>query len=175
MSVSNDQAEYNVTVEQAMDILGCSRRTVYRKINNGDIRAEKVATDTTAKWFIHEQDLYDYKVVKDSVNIEEVNKLIDKDTLINEISNHLSEAIADQNKKAITSVNDTLDRQNELLAELLEDHISQLQEELERIQAENESLRAKNKELRAENARLKDKLEEAKQKSLLGKVKGLFK
>lgn len=75
--------------------------------------------------------------------------------------NELIEAIGERNEQAVASIKNTLDKQNELLAELLEDHISQLQEENERLKQENQQLR--------------DKLEEMKQEGLLDKVRGVFK
>jgi len=155
--MSNEFKKYNITVSEAKEILNVARKTIYRWINSDKLRAKKINAGDTRKWFIHEDDIYEGKLINESIEIQEVNRNIKKEELMNE----LIEAIGERNEQAVASIKNTLDKQNELLAELLENHISQLQEENERLKQENQ--------------RLRGKLEEAKQKGLLGKVKGLFK
>ena len=147
-----EETKYTITVKEAMNILDVSRKTIYRRLRDGELDGKKVVINDTRKWLISEDSIYDNKVINETVKLEEVDKNINKDQLMNEL---------------VTAMNS---QKKELLDEAM-------QEVRQQLQAQEKQLQQQNKHLREQNELLKQQLqaERSEDNSLLDKIKNLFK
>ena len=141
------ESDYTISVEEAKEILGVSRKTIYRRLRKGELKGKKYKTDNTEKWLISEDSVYSNKMINESVEVKEVNKLIDKDQLMND----LVEAINNKNKQIIEEsmdkVNSTIENQQELLKKQ-NNKLEKMEKQLQELyQHKNKSLWQKIKEL----------------------------
>ncbi|MFW5988137.1 MAG: hypothetical protein ACOCQA_01720, partial [bacterium] len=132
---------------EAMDILDVSRKTIYRRLKAGDLEGKKMINDGVKKWFISEDSIYTNKMITDSVDIEEVEKTITKEQLLNE----LVESISDQNKKDFKNLSDNIQQINQKLIEENQELIREnekLKQQLDQLQKKlNKGFKEKLKEL----------------------------
>jgi len=103
-------SEEYVGVEQAAEVLGYSKRTIYKKLRKGDIPGQKVDTKTGKKWQIKKSDLKSPPTIKNEVvEVREKEEKLSKEELveifqqrdqelINKIDN-LEEQLQEVNKK----------------------------------------------------------------------------
>lgn len=125
-----------IGVKEASKLLGVSKKTVYKKLRTGQIPGEKEETKYGRKWVIDKDKLEEQATFENEVvEVQEINKQIDKEELINT----LSEAVEGRQRalieQATDSIKETMDRQNEQLErqnELIED----LQKEVQQLRAE---------------------------------------
>jgi len=130
------ESKYKIDVQEAKEILGVSRKTIYNRLKSGKLDGKKVPTDNTMKWMINEEDIKQAKQVKESVDVVEVEEKISKQDLMNE----LVEAVNSQNKQVIQEsmekVEDKIDQQNKAimdLSEQIKDMQEQYQEEIKEL------------------------------------------
>lgn len=142
--------KYSITVKEAMNILDVSRKTIYRRLKSGELEGKKVITGDTKKWLISEDSVYDNKVINETVKLDEVDKSINKEQLMNDLS-QLVTAINGQNRELIEDsmqeVNDKIAEHNELIKkknELLQKQIEQQNKRIrqveERLQQQDQSI-----------------------------------
>ena len=118
-----------VGVKEAAKILGVSKKTVYSKLRSGKLPGEKIKTKHGLKWVINKKDLEETaKREKEVVEVKEINQLVNKEDLMNE----LIEAVNSQNEKLIKNsmdkVTDKIDQQNKQIQELSQ-QIKELKEQ----------------------------------------------
>ena len=150
-----------VGVKEAAEILGVSKKTVYERLRSGKINAEKIDTKHGKKWVINRDELQESaKIENEAIEVRELNELINKDQLMNE----LIQAINSQNKEflgeAIGDINETVEKQNKTI-----------QKQNETIQQQNKTLQKINREL----SEVKRELQDQKNDSLISKIKNFFK
>lgn len=124
--------KYSITVKEAMEILDVSRKTIYRRLKSGELEGKKVITGDTKKWLISEDSVYDNKVINETVKLEEVNKPVNKDQLMNELVEAIQSHSGQQIDQAMDKVNDTIKQQNELL-ESQQQAINDLSEKVDQL------------------------------------------
>ena len=145
-----EETKYTITVKEAMDILDVSRKTIYRRLRDGELDGKKVVINDTRKWLISEDSVYDNKVINETVKLDEVDKSINKEQLMNDLS-QLVTAINGQNRELIEDsmqeVNDKIAEHNELIKkknELLQKQIEQQNKRIrqveERLQQQDQSI-----------------------------------
>ena len=145
-----EETKYTITVKEAMNILDVSRKTIYRRLRDGELDGKKVVINDTRKWLISENSLYDNKVINETVKLDEVDKSINKEQLMNDLS-QLVTAISGQNRELIEDsmqeVNDKIAEHNELIKkknELLQKQIEQQNKRIrqveERLQQQDHSI-----------------------------------
>lgn len=145
-----------IGVKEAAEILGVSKKTVYSRLRSGQISAEKVDTKHGKKWVIDKDDLTEQATAENEVvEVKEINKLIDKDQLVND----LLDAIEARNKGAINSAMEKID---------------------ETVSEQNKAIKEQNKLIREQSSRLEsmetrlEELHKQQNKSILDKIKSLF-
>jgi len=113
-NMPEDKIEY-VGVDQAAEILGYSKRTIYKKLRKGEIPGQKVDTKTGKKWKIKKSDLNPKAIAENE--IIEVKK---KDKKLNreEFKELLHESISESEeikllRKEIQKLNKKLDQESE--------------------------------------------------------------
>ena len=125
-----------IGVKEAAKVLGVSKKTVYSRLRSGQINAEKVDTKHGKKWLIDKNKLTEQATAENEVvEIKEINRLINKEQLMNE----LVEAIENQNKQLIKqsmeNINNTIQKQNEILEKqsnklaIMEEKIKEIQQQ----------------------------------------------
>lgn len=132
-----------LTIKAAAEYYGKSESWIRKKILSGELEAEKRPFQYGKRWIITEKALDQLalalkeqaKIQKESVNIREVNRPVDKNQFINE----LVEATESKNKqlvnKAVDNITNKIEQQNEKLdqqqklIEKLSDQVNQLQQE----------------------------------------------
>jgi CRISPR/Cas system CMR subunit Cmr4 (Cas7 group RAMP superfamily) len=146
-----------LTIKAAAEYYGKSESWIRKKILNGQLEAEKRPFQYGQRWITTEkaldqlaEDLKEQaKIEKDSINIREVSRPVDKEKFLNE----LIEATEGRNKQLIDeAVNNITDK----------------------IEAQNNQLQQQNEIIK----KLSDQVEEMQQrqnKSLFDKVKDFFK
>jgi len=146
-----------LTIKAAAEYYGKSESWIRKKILNGQLEAEKRPFTYGERWITTEkaldqlaEDLKEQaKIEKDSINIREVSRPVDKEKFLNE----LIEATEGRNKQLIDeAVNNITDK----------------------IEAQNNQLQQQNEIIK----KLSDQVEEMQQrqnKSLFDKVKDFFK
>jgi len=125
-----------LTIKAAAEYYGKSTSWIRKKILSGELEAEKRPFQYGERWITTEkaldnlaEDLKEQaKLEKDSINIREVSKPVDKKEFINE----LLEATESKNKQlvdqAVNNISDKIEQQNELIKRLSE-QVNQLQQE----------------------------------------------
>jgi len=115
-----------LTIKAAAEYYGKSSSWIRKKILSGELEAEKRPFQYGERWITTEKaldqlaaDLKEQaKIEKDSINIREVSKPVDKKEFINE----LIEATESRNKQlinnAVDNINKKFEQQNELIMEL---------------------------------------------------------
>ena len=107
-----------VGVKEAGKILGVSKKTVYSRLRAGKLPGEKIDTKHGKKWVIDKEDLQEQATrEKEVVEVKEINQLINKEDLLNE----LVEAVNEKNNKKINdlseSITNKINQQNEYIKE----------------------------------------------------------
>ena len=105
-----------IGVKEAAQILGLSKKSVYTKLRSGQIPAEKINTKYGQKWIIEKEQLEDQAKIKTEViEAKEINELVSKEELLNE----LSEALNSHNKalinEAVQTITKKLDKQEQAI------------------------------------------------------------
>jgi len=115
-----------LTIKAAAEYYGKSSSWIRKKILSGELEAEKRPFQYGERWITTEKaldqlaaDLKEQaKIEKDSINIREVSRPVDKKEFINE----LIEATESRNKQlinnAVDNINKKFEQQNELIMEL---------------------------------------------------------
>jgi CRISPR/Cas system CMR subunit Cmr4 (Cas7 group RAMP superfamily) len=115
-----------LTIKAAAEYYGKSEYWIRKRILSGELEAEKRPFQYGQRWITTEKaldqlaaDLKEQaKIEKDSINIREVSKPVDKKEFINE----LIEATESRNKalvdEAVNNINKKFEQQNELIMEL---------------------------------------------------------
>ena len=117
-----------IGVKKTAEILGVSKRTVYRKLKSGDISGEKIKTKYGQKWVIDKEDLQEKaKLINESVEVKEVNKAISKE----ELFKAMQQVAAGSNEKDIQELKQEVEKLNykfdKVLTALQELYILQLE------------------------------------------------
>ena len=169
-----ESSKYNITVKEAMDILDVSRITIYRRLRSGELEGKKVVTDDTRKWLISENSIYDNTVINETVKLEEVDKNINKDQLMNE----LVSAINNQEKELLDEAMQEIKQQLHGQKKQFYHQKKLLKKQNEKIQAQEKQLQEQNEYLKEQNRLLRQQIQAEKskseKKSLLQKIKSLF-
>ena len=135
------------TIKQAAEIMEVSKSTVRRRINNGELKAEKKQGPYGQQYYIPESELDQAVIDKEIMEVREVNQPIDKEQFINE----LSEALTD-------NIKGNIDRAEDTLQETIEGQNEQLQQDIQELRKEVEGLK-----------------EQQQNKGLWSKFKNIFK
>ena len=152
----SDNAKYSIDVQKASEILGVSRKTIYRRLRSGELDGKKVPTDNTMKWVINKNDIQQAKRVQESVDIVEVEENISKEKLIKAIQ----EAVNSQNKQVI-------EENVEKVSNKIEEQNKEIREQREQIQKQNEYIKNLSEEIK--------EIKNNQNISFLEKIKSLFK
>ena len=105
-----------IGVKEAAQILGLSKKSVYTKLRSGQLKGEKINTKYGQKWIIEKEQLEDQAKIKNEViEAKEINELVSKEELLNE----LSEALNSHNKalinEAVQTITKKLDKQEQAI------------------------------------------------------------
>jgi len=134
--------EEKLTIKGAAEYYGRSESWIRKKILNGQLDAEKENFKYGKRWVTTEKSLDDLekklqeqaKAENEIVNVREVNKPVDKETLIND----LIDATESRNKEliddAVDNINKNINKQNKQMQE----QISKLTKKVEQLQQEKE-------------------------------------
>lgn len=136
-----------LTIKAAAEYYGKSESWIRKKILSGELEAEKEPFTYGERWITTEkaldklaEDLKEQaKLEKDSINIREVNRPVDKEKFINE----LIEATESKNKqlidKAVNNITDKIEAQNKQL-EKQNELIKKLSDQVEKMQQKKPDL-----------------------------------
>ncbi|MTI82175.1 MAG: helix-turn-helix domain-containing protein [Firmicutes bacterium] len=145
-----------MTIKAAAEYYGKSESWIRKKILSGELEAEKRPFQYGQRWITTEkaldqlaEDLKEQaKIQKESVNVREVSKPVDKKEFINE----LVEATESRNKELISEAVNNI---------------------TEKIEAQNEQMKQQN-ELISKLSEQVNELQQEKNKSLIDKIKQFF-
>ena len=85
-----------IGVKEAAELLGLSKRTVYKKLRNKKLPGRKVDTKTGKKWEIDRDDVEEVKKIENEViEVKEINTPVGK----NELQNIISEVIQQRDQE----------------------------------------------------------------------------
>ena len=178
--MSRQENKYCITVEEAMKRLDVSRRTVYNRLRAGKLDGKKFPSKHGQKWMINKEEFNDQAAV--------INEVVEIDRSISkkEFQQAVKQAVATQEGKIISQVEDRFfnavislysqfqEEQKELVKQVKEEN-QQFRKEIKRDNQELLSKIEKREQELAEKVRDFREVEKDKNKSLVNKIKALFK
>lgn len=128
-----------IGVKKAAELLGVSKRTVYKKLRSGTLPGKKEKfKEGLQKWVIDKEDVEEHaRIQNEVVNVKEVDKPIDKEQFLNELTEGIKGDIHEDMEKVEDNIKKTIEQKNEQLQE----EIRTLTEKVDRLQEQqNKSL-----------------------------------
>ncbi|MFW6311530.1 MAG: hypothetical protein ACOC1K_04770 [Nanoarchaeota archaeon] len=122
------ESKYTIDVNQAKEVLGVSRKTIYNRLKSGELDGKKVPTDNTMKWLINEESIQKARCIKESVEVREVKQPIDKEQFLQELTESIQGNIGSDIEQVEDNLKETIERQNERLQEDIQKLTDQVQE-----------------------------------------------
>ncbi|MGM0470938.1 MAG: helix-turn-helix domain-containing protein [Bacillota bacterium] len=133
--------KYRVSVEEAAERLGVSKRTVYRRLNDNLLDGMKKRTSHGDKWFISEDEFSDQaEVIKEVIETERKMNVAElKEELKNtflEVQQEMIEEVLDQQRQAITEdIKEELKKEGERLDSTVSRELDKFQSTFEETAA----------------------------------------
>lgn len=136
--------KYDITVEDAAEILDVSKKTVYRRLRSGKLPGKKKETKQgLLQWFISEQDLnvatmkneiVDVAEIQEPVSVEEFKETLK--SLVREVVQENNHQLLEENQKMIEKSQEILEENRKLQGKVdsLEKIIEQQNQVLNQIQ-----------------------------------------
>jgi excisionase family DNA binding protein len=169
------------TIKQASEILEVSTSTVRRRIKSGEYAAEKKSGPYGEQYYIPASEIDQAVMENESVNISKVTKPVNKDEFVNSLIEATEDKYRALFEGIANNISDKIEQQNEQL-EQYEEELKKLKEQNERFNKESEKNKEKivekldkQQEIIEKQSKMLQQMQQEKNKSLIDKIKNLFK